>query len=112
MRLLYWLPWVNLCVSMTSYAIGFSNLPGVLQAEMLPPEIKGRSQGFCNVISNAIGFLFIRYFYDLISAFGQEMTYGVFAIICGCASMFCCLFVPETQGMSFKEIFNLLETDY
>uniref|UniRef100_U3IGY9 Solute carrier family 2 member 6 n=1 Tax=Anas platyrhynchos platyrhynchos TaxID=8840 RepID=U3IGY9_ANAPP len=84
-------PHLTLC-SPAGYAMGWGPITWLLMSEILPLKARGVASGLCVVVS------------WLTEAFGLEVPFLFFAVICAGNVFFtgCC--VPETKGRSLEQI--------
>uniref|UniRef100_A0A1B6BWY7 Major facilitator superfamily (MFS) profile domain-containing protein n=2 Tax=Clastoptera arizonana TaxID=38151 RepID=A0A1B6BWY7_9HEMI len=99
-----WLPVSCLICYISVYAIGFGPLPWAVMAEVFPSNIKpvasSLTVSLCYIISFILGKIFV--FMEI------YVNFMVFSIFCLVSFLFTIFLVPDTRGMSFQDIQNLL----
>ncbi|XP_074465491.1 solute carrier family 2, facilitated glucose transporter member 6 isoform X3 [Larus michahellis] len=86
------------------YAMGWGPITWLLMSEILPLKARGVASGLCVVVSWLTAFTLTRFFLLVVEAFGLEVPFLFFTIICAANVLFtgCC--VPETKGRSLEQI--------
>ncbi|NXC47092.1 GTR6 protein, partial [Penelope pileata] len=86
------------------YAMGWGPITWLLMSEILPLKARGVASGLCVVVSWLTAFALTRFFLVVVDAFGLEVPFLFFAVICAGNIIFtgCC--VPETKGRSLEQI--------
>ncbi|NWV01511.1 GTR6 protein, partial [Upupa epops] len=86
------------------YAMGWGPITWLLMSEILPLKARGVASGLCVVVSWLTAFTLTQFFLQVVEAFGLEVPFLFFAIICAGNIIFtgCC--VPETKGRSLEQI--------
>ncbi|KFP41742.1 Solute carrier family 2, facilitated glucose transporter member 6, partial [Chlamydotis macqueenii] len=86
------------------YAMGWGPITWLLMSEILPLKARGVASGLCVVVSWLTAFTLTQFFLRVVEAFGLEVPFLFFAIICAGNILFtgCC--VPETKGRSLEQI--------
>ncbi|NWU65079.1 GTR6 protein, partial [Pterocles burchelli] len=86
------------------YAMGWGPITWLLMSEILPLKARGVASGLCVVVSWLTAFTLTQFFLRVVVAFGLEVPFLFFAIICAGNILFtgCC--VPETKGRSLEQI--------
>ncbi|NXN51816.1 GTR6 protein, partial [Rynchops niger] len=86
------------------YAMGWGPITWLLMSEILPLKARGVASGLCVVVSWLTAFTLTRFFLLVVEAFGLEVPFLFFAVICAANVLFtgCC--VPETKGRSLEQI--------
>ncbi|OPJ67703.1 hypothetical protein AV530_001953 [Patagioenas fasciata monilis] len=86
------------------YAMGWGPITWLLMSEILPLKARGVASGLCVVVSWLTAFTLTQFFLRVVEAFGLEVPFFFFAIICTGNILFtgCC--VPETKGRSLEQI--------
>ncbi|NXC69125.1 GTR6 protein, partial [Anhinga anhinga] len=86
------------------YAMGWGPITWLLMSEILPLKARGVASGLCVVVSWLTAFTLTQFFLRVVEAFGLEVPFLFFAVICAGNIFFtgCC--VPETKGRSLEQI--------
>ncbi|EOB05975.1 Solute carrier family 2, facilitated glucose transporter member 6, partial [Anas platyrhynchos] len=86
------------------YAMGWGPITWLLMSEILPLKARGVASGLCVVVSWLTAFTLTQFFLRVVVAFGLEVPFLFFAVICAGNVLFtgCC--VPETKGRSLEQI--------
>ncbi|XP_049689068.1 solute carrier family 2, facilitated glucose transporter member 6 isoform X2 [Accipiter gentilis] len=86
------------------YAMGWGPITWLLMSEILPLKARGVASGLCVVVSWLTAFTLTQFFLRVVEAFGLEVPFLFFAVICAGNVLFtgCC--VPETKGRSLEQI--------
>ncbi|NXG58397.1 GTR6 protein, partial [Hemiprocne comata] len=86
------------------YAMGWGPITWLLMSEILPLKARGVASGLCVVVSWLTAFTLTQFFLQVVKAFGLEVPFLFFAVICAGNILFtgCC--VPETKGRSLEQI--------
>ncbi|KFQ27829.1 Solute carrier family 2, facilitated glucose transporter member 6, partial [Mesitornis unicolor] len=86
------------------YAMGWGPITWLLMSEILPLKARGVASGLCVVVSWLTAFTLTQSFLRVVEAFGLEVPFLFFTIICAGNILFtgCC--VPETKGRSLEQI--------
>ncbi|NXW62395.1 GTR6 protein, partial [Eurystomus gularis] len=86
------------------YAMGWGPITWLLMSEILPLKARGVASGLCVVMSWLTAFTLTQLFLHVVVAFGLEVPFLFFAVICAGNILFtgCC--VPETKGRSLEQI--------
>ncbi|XP_030317128.1 solute carrier family 2, facilitated glucose transporter member 6 isoform X3 [Calypte anna] len=86
------------------YAMGWGPITWLLMSEILPLKARGVASGLCVVVSWLTAFTLTQFFLRVVEAFGLEVPFFFFAVICAGNIFFtgCC--VPETKGRSLEQI--------
>ncbi|KFW03467.1 Solute carrier family 2, facilitated glucose transporter member 6, partial [Fulmarus glacialis] len=86
------------------YAMGWGPITWLLMSEILPLKARGVASGLCVVVSWLTAFTLTQFFLRVVEAFGLEVPFLFFAVICAGNILFtgCC--VPETKGRSLEQI--------
>ncbi|NWH51040.1 GTR6 protein, partial [Fregata magnificens] len=86
------------------YAMGWGPITWLLMSEILPLKARGVASGLCVVVSWLTAFTLTQFFLRVVVAFGLEVPFLFFAVICTANILFtgCC--VPETKGRSLEQI--------
>ncbi|XP_009997267.1 PREDICTED: LOW QUALITY PROTEIN: solute carrier family 2, facilitated glucose transporter member 6 [Chaetura pelagica] len=86
------------------YAMGWGPITWLLMSEILPLKARGVASGLCVVVSWLTAFTLTQFFLQVVKAFGLEVPFLFFTVICAGNILFtgCC--VPETKGRSLEQI--------
>jgi len=103
-----WLALVALGAYIVSYSPGMGSVPWLINSEVYPLRFRGICGGVAAVANWASNLLVTQTFLSLTQALG---TAGTFLLFCGVsAASFLLLFllVPETKGLQFEEVEQML----
>jgi len=103
-----WLPIASLIGYVTLYAVGFGPLPWAVMAEMFPPNVKAIGSAITASFCWLIGFLMTKFFVDICASLGEYVSFWMFTFFCIFMMFFTLFLLPDTQGMSFEEIQDVL----
>lgn len=103
-----WLALVALGAYIVSYSPGMGSVPWLINSEVYPLRFRGVCGGIAAVANWTSNLLVTQTFLSLTQALG---TAGTFLLFCGVSAMaFLLIFllVPETKGMHFEEVEQML----
>uniref|UniRef100_A0A1B6MBC5 Major facilitator superfamily (MFS) profile domain-containing protein n=1 Tax=Graphocephala atropunctata TaxID=36148 RepID=A0A1B6MBC5_9HEMI len=103
-----WLPIFSLVGYITLYAIGFGPLPWAVMAEMFPANVKAVGSAVTASFCWVIGFLMTKFFVDISVSLGQYTSFWLFTFFCILMIFFTLFLLPDTRGLSFDEIQDIL----
>ena len=106
-----WLALVALGAYIVSYSPGMGSVPWLINSEVYPLRFRGICGGIAAVANWTSNLLVTQTFLSLTQALG---TAGTFLLFCGVsAASFLLLFllVPETKGLQFEEVEQMLGSD-
>ncbi|CAI6366227.1 unnamed protein product [Macrosiphum euphorbiae] len=101
-------PLISLGVYISTFALGFGPIPGVMIGELFSPEFKGLAIGIVCVLASLIEFSVVKSYQTLLNNYDRGITFGLFACCCVVGTMFVFFLVPETKNKSLQEIQELL----
>ncbi|XP_012255544.2 facilitated trehalose transporter Tret1-like [Athalia rosae] len=99
-----WLPLLCLTLFMVAFAVGYGPVPWMMVGELFPPETKGLASVIAVIINWGTSFLVTKFFATLKEAYGDGVTFWLFAGIMVGATAFGFFVVPETRGKSLQQI--------
>lgn len=97
-------PLISLGVYISTFALGFGPIPGVMIGELFSPEFKGLAIGIVCVLASLIEFCVVKSYQTLLNNYDRGITFGLFAGCCVVGTMFVFFLVPETKNKSLQEI--------
>ena len=103
-----WLALVALGAYIVSYSPGMGSVPWLINSEVYPLRFRGVCGGIAAVANWTSNLLVTQTFLSLTQALG---TAGTFLLFCGVSAMaFLLIFllVPETKGLQFEEVEQML----
>ncbi|PSN47391.1 Facilitated trehalose transporter Tret1 [Blattella germanica] len=103
-----WLPLVCVNVFIVVFSLGFGPIPWMMTGELFAANIKGTASSIAVCTNWTLVFIVTFSFEKLLNALGTNVTFWIFAVICGLASAFVFILVPETKGKSLSEIQQML----
>jgi MFS transporter, SP family, galactose:H+ symporter len=86
------------------YSIGFGPVSWLLQSELFPTVIRGRTMALSVLVSNCTQFLSTLVFLPLVSAIGDSLTFLLFFVTCCLAYVFIAGCLIETKEQQPEEI--------
>lgn len=86
------------------YSIGFGPVSWLLQSELFPTIIRGRTMALSVFISNCAQFLSNLIFLPLVHSIGDSLTFLFFFLICCLAYLFIYFLLVETKEQQPDEI--------
>ncbi|XP_074871632.1 solute carrier family 2, facilitated glucose transporter member 6 [Carettochelys insculpta] len=104
------IPLVATILFIMGYAMGWGPITWLLMSEILPLKARGVASGLCVLMSWLTAFVLTSFFLQVVQAFGLEVPFLFFAVICAVNLIFtgCC--VPETKGRSLEQIESYFRT--
>ena len=78
-------------------AFGYSTIVNLLDAEVVPPELKSTGVGFVNVFNQAGSFVFPMILGSLLSTTGSYVTSFLVISIAPLLGFIACLFIKENR---------------
>ncbi|KAL5241840.1 hypothetical protein ACI65C_009250 [Semiaphis heraclei] len=97
-------PLISLGVYISTFALGFGPIPGVMIGELFSPEFKGLAIGIVCVLASLIEFCVVKSYQTLLNHYNRGVTFGLFAGCCVVGTLFVFFLVPETKNKSLQEI--------
>ena len=101
---LNWWSLLSVCSFIVSFCIGWSGLPWLVSAEIVPLEIKSISLSLSTVTNWLFAFLVTKEIDHFRSLVGDYGVMWIFSCFCALGVVFVRLFLPETKGKSLEEI--------
>ena len=86
------------------FALSLSPLMFVVTAEIYPSHIRGTAMALSTGISWACAFIVVQFYPWVESTLGENVAFGIFALLSLAAGLFIKFFIPETKGKSLEEI--------
>ena len=87
---------------------GLGSVPWALLGEVFGADVKAVSSSACASFYWAVGFPVTFFFGGLMTAIGPDFTFWGMAACCLLSAAFTLAFLPNTKGMSLKEIQDVL----
>uniref|UniRef100_A0AAR5PN85 Major facilitator superfamily (MFS) profile domain-containing protein n=1 Tax=Dendroctonus ponderosae TaxID=77166 RepID=A0AAR5PN85_DENPD len=102
------LPIVSMVIFITVFSLGFGPIPWMASSEIMPPEIKSTASSAAATFNWFLAFIVTRFYNNLASAIGGDVTFYLFAAITlvGCAFVY--FVMPETKGKTSQEVQDIL----
>ncbi|KAL7089402.1 hypothetical protein ACP275_13G185400 [Erythranthe tilingii] len=104
-----WGALIGLALYILFFSPGMGTVPWIVNSEIYPLRLRGVCGGIAataNWISNLI---VAQSFLSLTEAIGTSSTFLIFGVISVVALFFVLVCVPETKGLPFEEVENMLE---
>ncbi|XP_060517920.1 facilitated trehalose transporter Tret1-like [Cylas formicarius] len=108
---LSWLPIASLLSFIAFYNFGLSGIPWAVSSQLFPNNVKAISAASISSVSWFFSFLTTNFFNDMNDTFGRAGTFWIFSSANLVAAVFTIIWVPETKGMSFTEIHDMLQNE-
>ncbi|CAG9772154.1 unnamed protein product [Ceutorhynchus assimilis] len=103
-----WVPLVSLALFIIAFSLGFGPIPWMLMSELFPPAVKGVASSIAAASNWLLAFVVTNQFNGAKEALGLGPAFLIFSLICGVATGFVILLVPETKGRSVEQVRSLL----
>ena len=87
-----------------SFGIGLGPVMWLLISEIYPTKIRGKAMSLATLSVWGSNWMVAVTFLSLLHHAGPAKTFWLYACICVAAFIFCCAFVPETNGRSLEAI--------
>ncbi|WVZ62921.1 hypothetical protein U9M48_012611 [Paspalum notatum var. saurae] len=108
-----WLALVALGAYIVSYSPGMGSVPWLINSEVYPLRFRGVCGGIAAVANWASNLLVTQTFLSLTQALGTAGTFLLFCGVSAAAFLLLFLLVPETKGLHFEEVEQMLASkDY
>ncbi|XWS19302.1 hypothetical protein CRYUN_Cryun31cG0003900 [Craigia yunnanensis] len=95
-----------------SYSPGMGTVPWIVNSEIYPLRYRGIGGGMAAVSNWVSNLIVSETFLTLTKALGSSGTFLLFAAFCVIGLICIYLFVPETKGLQFEEVEQMLETGF
>ncbi|XP_067005038.2 facilitated trehalose transporter Tret1 isoform X2 [Anabrus simplex] len=99
-----WVPITALIIYVITYTAGFSQLPWLLTAELVPSKHQKWINPMASFLSWGMAFVLTKEFPDMQIYLGNDVSYGIFSSTSIASFIFIWFLVPETNGKSREEI--------
>ncbi|KAK7868580.1 hypothetical protein R5R35_009470 [Gryllus longicercus] len=99
-----WVPLAALIIFIVAISSGPGPLSWFMLAELVPVEHRGWAISVAVVFGRIFVLVLIKEFPVMIVELGQDVTYGIFCVMCFLAIAFTLLCIPETKGKTRDEI--------
>ncbi|RCV10527.1 hypothetical protein SETIT_2G118600v2 [Setaria italica] len=103
-----WLALVALGAYIVSYSPGMGSVPWLINSEVYPLRFRGACGGVAAVANWASNLLVTQTFLSLTQALGTAGTFILFCGVSAAAFLLLFLLVPETKGLQFEEVEQML----
>ncbi|KAJ1288442.1 hypothetical protein BS78_02G089200 [Paspalum vaginatum] len=108
-----WLALVALGAYIVSYSPGMGSVPWLINSEVYPLRFRGVCGGIAAVANWTSNLLVTQTFLSLTQALGTAGTFLLFAGVSAAAFLLLFLLVPETKGLHFEDVEQMLASkDY
>ncbi|KAK8349995.1 hypothetical protein V6Z12_A06G179300 [Gossypium hirsutum] len=95
-----------------SYSPGMGTVPWIVNSEIYPLKYRGIGGGIAAVFNWVCNLIVSLTFLTLTKALGSSGTFLLFAGYCVIGLVFIYWFVPETKGLQFEEVEQMLKSGY
>lgn len=103
-----WLPLTSLVAYIITFSLGLGPLPWMMAGDLFTPEMQSIGStvtATTNLFCLTLVTLFFQTLMVLLTAAG---TFWLFAIVCGIATVFTLIVIPETKGKTAEQVQNIL----
>ncbi|KAL1117434.1 hypothetical protein AAG570_004760 [Ranatra chinensis] len=104
----YWSPYFLIISYTVLIGSGVEAIVPVLQAELFPNTTRGLASGLSYFLMTLMSFFCLKMYQVVTDSLGLYFLYGSFAFFAFLGSAYIFFFVPETKGLTFAEIQDLL----
>jgi SP family galactose:H+ symporter-like MFS transporter len=95
---------IALVIYIFAFAISMGPVFWLMSAEIFPTRVRAVGASVCSFANWTANFVVSLTFLSLVSAFGQSLTFWLYAVLGILAFVFCLKLVPETKGRSLEQI--------
>lgn len=106
-----WLALIALGLYIISYSPGMGTAPWIVNSEIYPLRFRGMCGGIAAVANWVSNLIVTQTFLSLTQALGTASTFLLFCGISCVAFVLIFLLVPETKGLPFEEVEQMLDRD-
>ncbi|GIY61048.1 facilitated trehalose transporter Tret1 [Caerostris darwini] len=99
-----WIPLVSLTVYMFAFSLGLGPIPFVMTPEMAPIRFRSMIVAIGFLMGSLSGFIVTKTFEDGRALLGIYGLLWLYSGLCLLSALFGCFILPETKGLSFREI--------
>ena len=104
-----WLAILGLAMYIMAFSPGMGPVPWAVNSEVYPLKYRGLCGGIAATANWVANLIISESFLSLVKGIGTSMTFLLFGCISVLALLFVVYFVPETKGLSFQEVEDMLE---
>lgn len=104
-----WLALGGLALYIIAFSPGMGPVPWAVNSEIYPLKYRGLCGGIAATANWMANLVITQSFLSLVEGIGTSMTFLFFGCITVVALLFVLMFVPETKGLSFQEVEEMLE---
>lgn len=95
---------LSLIIFISSFSIGYGPIPWMMVPELAPTHLRSIIASIATTFNWTCVFLVTASVKPLMNQIGNDLTYWLFATICGISCLFVALFLPETKGKTSEQI--------
>ncbi|KAF7803841.1 inositol transporter 4 [Senna tora] len=99
-------------VYILAYSPGMGNVPWVLNSEIYPQRLRGLGGGIAAVANWSANLIVSESFLSMIKSLGAAGTFIFFAVVSFIGLVVIYLLVPETKGLHFQQVQELLHNGF
>ncbi|XP_063234646.1 facilitated trehalose transporter Tret1-like [Bacillus rossius redtenbacheri] len=99
-----WVPCISVTLFISTYASGFGPLPWLIMSEIVPTESKAWVGSICVFLSWSLQFIVTKLHIIMITELGDDVTYGLFCVLCVLSTVYVAVWLPETKNKTRAEI--------
>lgn len=103
-----WFPLLGLIINGAFYAVGLVSIPTLVQGELFPVNIKGKSSALACITMSVVSGISVRIYQPLTDYIGVYMNFVVCAVACVIGAIFACTYMIETRGRTLENIQDIL----
>ncbi|XP_052744839.1 facilitated trehalose transporter Tret1-like [Bicyclus anynana] len=103
-----WLPLFALIIYFFCYEAGFGTIPNAIVGEMFRANVRSNGSSLAITLTWLVGFALTTSFTTMVENLGGDVTFWIFGGSCVFSFLFTLFCVPETKGMTLKEIQDML----
>lgn len=98
------LPLGSLVLFIVSFSLGYGPIPWMMMGELMAGDVKSIASSIAVLYNWIAVFIITQSFPAMIEAFGNDVTFWIFAVIMAIGTLFGMKFLFETKGKSNAEI--------
>lgn len=103
-----WLILGLILCNLAGFSMGMGSVMWAVLGEIFPTKIRGLAMSIAMTAFWFANYLVAQFLPVVAAAWGMEMVFAIFCVLCICAILFIWKYVPETKGKSLEEIERFL----
>jgi len=104
-----WLVMIGFSFFITSFAIGVGGTGWLIQGEVFPTEVRGRTAAIAASVNWMANFVIVQWFPTLNTHWGLAWVMVLFAVLSVMGAGFVFRYLPETKGLPLEKITAVFE---